>query len=264
MLDHAPVRWREGFGLVALCVAAAACDLIDGPEIGDCGEIKVPRNTYGSKVYGGTVEPTAMPLAPEQIRAIGSLGMCSGTLIAPRWVLTARHCPLEPGDAFCIGREHDRPNVCIQARQITPHPSLDLALIELDEDATRQMGGVTPIPVLDELMECDRLGQTAEAAGYGTTPTTEFGARFFTAEPIVGLWHDSLVVHGHWARGLCRGDSGGPVMVVASDGSVRVAGALSSGDPSCRGRDVFTRTDMVSDWIADFTDGNASPQGERL
>ena len=245
-------------------MTAAACDLTNELEIGDCGEIRVPRKTYGSKVFGGTVEPTAMPLAPAQIPAIGSLGMCSGTLIAPRWVLTARHCQLEPSDEFCMGKEHDAPNVCMQARRVIPHPLVDLALIELEQDATRQMVGVAPIPILDEQMECDRLGETAEAAGYGSTPNIRFGVRFFTAEPIVGLSREFVVVHGEWRRGLCRGDSGGPVMVVASDGTVRVAGALSSGDPSCRGRDVFSRIDTVSGWIDGFIGSPGSPQSEHL
>lgn len=264
MLDQARVRWGEGFGLVALCITAAACDLTYEPEIGDCGEIKVPPQAYGDKVFGGTVEPTAVPLAPEQIPAIGSLGMCSGTLIAPRWVLTARHCLIESGHEFCMGKEHDAPNVCVSAKRVIPHPMVDLALIELEQDATRQALGVAPIPILDEQMECDRLGETAEAAGYGSTPNIRFGARFFTAEPIVGLSRDYVVVHGHWRRGLCRGDSGGPVMVVASDGTVRVAGALSSGDPSCRGRDEFSRIDTVSGWIHGFIASPSSPQRTHL
>jgi hypothetical protein len=54
-------------------------------------------------------------------------------------------------------------------------------------------------------------------------------------------------------RGVCFGDSGGPLMVLGTDATVRVAGALSFGDPSCVGRDRYTWTDLVVGWIEGFT-----------
>ncbi|HWN69269.1 MAG TPA: trypsin-like serine protease [Haliangium sp.] len=227
-------------------------------------EIEVPsRQPFHSNVYGGTVEPTLVPLAAAQIPAIGSLGMCSGTLIAPRWVLTARHCPIEPGNEFCMGAQHDAPDVCIPTTRVIPHPTVDLALLELAQDPAERIPDIRPIPIVDEDLDCSRLGQMAEAAGYGRSPTFTFGKRFFTAEPIVGLSAGFVTIHGQGLQGLCHGDSGGPVMLIAEDGTARVAGALNAGDPSCRGRDDFARIDVVRDWVEGFIGPHGTPSRRR-
>ena len=42
-------------------------------------------------------------------------------------------------------------------------------------------------------------------------------------------------------------------MVIATDGTTRVAGGLHWGDPECLGEDHYARTDTVLDWIESYT-----------
>jgi hypothetical protein len=224
----------------------------DGPT-DECGDIRV-----ANVVYYGTAEPTVVPLSPGQMLAIGTFGGCSGTVIAPTWVLTASHCGLGGGEDFCVGE--DSPDTCIGSIQAYDAPG-DMTLLELDRDAREVLPELVPIPILTEDMDEAWIGRTAEASGYGGQEDGSSGEREFTAEPIVSLSGDTLTIDGEGRHGVCFGDSGGPVMVVASDGTARVAGDLSNGDGSCVGRDNFTRVDVYRDWIEDHTGPTVPPNG---
>ena len=213
-----------------------------------CGDFRVVAS-----VYNGTREPTHLPLQQGQVWAIGSFNGCSGALIAPTWVLSASHCGLNNGSRFCIDQQANNPGTCFGARRIVDNPRGDMALMELDRDATQALPGVIPIPVLTEQLDQSWIGRTAEAAGFGQQEDGGFNEREFTAEPIASLNGDTLTIDGQGQRGVCFGDSGGPVMVIATDGTPRVAGALSNGDPSCLGRDNYTRVDTYLDWIEQHT-----------
>jgi hypothetical protein len=257
--------------LLALC-AAAACGGDDGGDDAPttCGDVRV-----STRIYFGTTAPSYAPLTPGQIQAIGSWTksgsrsiFCSGTLIAPRFVLSADHCELAVGDTFCFGDETTEAT-CIAAIAVDSGPTItvegstigrfDMAVAELTQDATVRIAGVTPIPIMTESLE-GLDGHRAETAGYGETQNATSGTRLFALERIdaVGPSDDEngaglLRVDGDGARGVCFGDSGGPVLVVDSQGAVRVAGALSFGDQSCVDKDRYSRTDVARAWIEGLT-----------
>jgi hypothetical protein len=87
------------------------------------------------------------------------------------------------------------------------------------------------------------------------------GTRKFTAEPIYNVWSDMLTIDGEGRHGVCFGDSGGPVMVIAADGTTRTAGVLSHGDSSCVGRDNYTRVDAYRDWVIGLAGAPSPPMG---
>jgi hypothetical protein len=236
-----------------------------GQPVTDAGDLCIdgpskPAPTPRANVYYGTDLPSYAPMTDGQILAIGTFFGCSGLVITPTWVLTAKHCGLSPGATFCIGPQPDDPNLCFTGTRVADNPSGDMTLVELDRPATDLAPSVVPVPILGEDMDTTWIGRTAEAAGYGQNENGGSGRREFTAEPISDLDGDLVTINGQGQHGVCFGDSGGPVFVVASDGSVRVAGALSYGDPSCVGYDNFTRTDVYRDWIEGLT-GPAIPPG---
>ena len=58
---------------------------------------------------------------------------------------------------------------------------------------------------------------------------------------------------------MCRGDSGGPLLVDDGTGRLRLAGVVSYGYDNCvAGVSVFTRVDAFAPWIAQVV-GSAPP-----
>lgn len=225
-------------------------------------------DTQVSAIVNGTRSPISVGLSDAQIAAIGYLAgprtpqtsFCTGTLITDRVVLTAEHCVSfrGPGQVvFGIGHP-GAPDAVVDVEAVFKHPSRDIALLRLTEavpDITPIAQRVSALPPL--------VGERVEAAGYGNIGGGTQDGLFFVALPVVAIDGTYIIVDGGGDRGICDGDSGGPLLFKADDAdAVQVLGVESSGDVNCVGRDKLVRTDAVADWIADGLAGRLDPDPE--
>jgi hypothetical protein len=170
--------------------------------------------------------------------------VCSATLIAPGRLLTAKHCAqahrFRTGD---VGAEH---RFDVEAR--FEHPTRDLAVLTVDASLLSDLD-VRPIPPWDGPVDASWIGRELTLAGLGLDEEMQSGRRLFSTEPVTRIEPDRIEVDGEGERGACSGDSGGPLLGADDAGAARVLGALSAGDPSCLGRDIYERVDTQRSWL---------------
>jgi len=198
---------------------------------------------------------------------------CTGTLIAPNVVVTAKHCPeaAPVTRVFLRGNDIDRPDrgetIEVTDVFLHPDPKVDLAVLVLGTDAT-----AIPRPVA----QGTEMEQAAEAmlVGFGTINldgTVGYGIKRQVQVPIafldgslpnalaLGCRGDFEMVAGHrgLAKDSCRGDSGGPLYIRTAEGGFALLGATSRGlalaTTMCGDGGIYVRVDRCLDWIREVT-----------
>jgi hypothetical protein len=220
----------------------------------------------------------SVPDALADVAAVGTASgwHCSGVLVSPQHVLTARHCL--PASRVLFGLDIESPEEVLEVKRSIPHPDAqrDAALLELSGRTERRIRR--------------RRAREETQPPFGVVRHAGFGARDaqgklgFGRKHFMDVWAQGwnceasesqrlgchpafeFVLPAGGGRDTCIGDSGGPVLeqigrapmcstaiIQSAPPTYRLLGITSRPVASARQRcgdgGVYVRLDQLADWL---------------
>jgi chymotrypsin len=235
----------------------------------------------GRIVGGAVVTPGAHPYQTGLLMSNG--GLCGGSMISSRTILSAAHCPIGTASTQIIMGAHElRANEASQHRQTVPssayriHANYNRANLNNDI-CTLQTPGTMPSNARIRSIPMAPAGAgtfagvQAVVSGWGRTTNTGGASAHLrsVSQPIItnavcaSTYGTSVIIASTicmattGGRGTCNGDSGGP-LTIASGGARQQVGVVSFGSSAgcTSGAPAgFARVSSFRAWITSNTVG---------
>jgi V8-like Glu-specific endopeptidase len=214
----------------------------------------IPAGVAKFQIVNGTADASHTSVGALEM-SDGSL--CTGTVIAPRLVVTAAHC-IEGGSAqvFILGANIDSGSATqVTATKSIQHPQYqaevveqgeyvgyhDIAVVVLSKNAP-----VAPVAYRKASLSGTE-GSVVTFVGYGED---KIGLRYNVRTTLDAIWTQGWwnYVSSQYPGNTCNGDSGGPGLLSVG-GVEQIIGIVSSGDQYCSHDGYNTRVDTNATWL---------------
>jgi hypothetical protein len=187
-----------------------------------CGALEPEQDVSktSSPIIGG--KATAVCEWPTTVLVGGG---CSGTLVHPRVVMTAKHCLGRTPASISFGEARGQIAKTVKVTTCYKNPQSDFGFCTLAED-------VTGIPIIPVMAPCEmsemKMGAPIVEAGFGdqTGAKTGFGTKKWIAGTVsrASPTRTTVDVTTGTQDGEYFGDSGGPVFIKMPDSTWRLIG----------------------------------------